>query len=161
MNQQEKEVAAATHMWRLSRFSVTSIPSLLSSAVKGKVSRVFQVAFIFSLHVSAAHRFVHSFIRLLREPFQFRSWLFVYGPRVLFHFQTSNPNSYPTQPHLVWNFWVIYQIFKVTFGIVTLAFSAPFEIEKAFQWKFLGGVVAASLRLAPCALRAGFDKSET
>lgn len=98
MNQQEKEVAAATHMWRLSRFSVTSIPSLLSSAVKGKVSRVFQVAFIFSLHVSAAHRFVHSFIRLLREPFQFRSWLFVYGPRVLFHFQTSNPNSYPTQP---------------------------------------------------------------
>lgn len=39
----------------------------------------------------------------------------------------SNPNSYPHAPtsperSCVWKFWVIYQIFKVTFGIVTLVF---------------------------------------
>lgn len=103
---------------------------------KEKVSRVFfplRFSFLFPRTFCVhwlTHSFIHSFGSFwpLREPLQFRFWLLVYDLNFIsFHFQTSNPNSYPHAPtsperSCVWKFWVIYQIFKVTFGIVTLVF---------------------------------------
>lgn len=150
-----------------------------SSTVKGKSVAGFLSSSIFLFYSPARFAsidsFIHSFIRLfLREPLQFRFWLLVYDLNFIsFHFQTSNPNSYPHAPtsperSCVWKFWVIYQIFKVTFGIVTLVFFlCSVEIEKAFQWRYALASqpflknVAYPWRCGQIALRAAFDKSET
>jgi len=162
-------------MWRL----CLAFPT--SSTVKGKSVAGFLSSSIFLFippHVlrPLTHSFIHSFGSFwpLREPLQFRFWLLVYGLNFIsFHFQTSNPNSYPHAPtsperSCVWKFWVIYQIFKVTFGIVTLVFFlCSVEIEKAFQWRYAFASqpflknVAYPWRCGQIALRAAFDKSET
>jgi len=86
-------------MWRLSR-----LPT--SSAVKGKSVAGFPSRFSFfpaRIHHaippidSHTHSFIHSFIHsglfwLLREPLQFRFWLFVYGSNFI-----SFPDIEPKQ----------------------------------------------------------------
>lgn len=140
-------------------------------------SFLFDFPFYSPARFASIDSFIHSFIRLFLAfawPLQFRFWLLVYGLNFIsFHFQTSNPNSYPHAPtsperSCVWKFWVIYQIFKVTFGIVTLVFFlCSVEIEKAFQWRYAFASqpflknVAYPWRCGQIALRAAFDKSET